>query len=101
LGPLRTKEAKGCVEKWMMQVWNLFLLILRVLVISFIDKKVEEMMRGAVHDVVDGCQESYINTPRMEWIQVFFKINKKYLNPLIIFENDFRTGLAKLFYLFH
>ena len=47
--PIRTRDARGCVEKWMIQV--------------------EESMRAAVRDIIDGALETIESSSRSEWVQ--------------------------------
>lgn len=47
--PIRTRDARGCVEKWMLQV--------------------EEQMKSTVHDVIDGSLESIGSSARSDWAQ--------------------------------
>ena len=47
--PIRTRDARGCVEKWLIQV--------------------EESMRSAVRDIIDGALETVVTSTRCEWVQ--------------------------------
>ena len=47
--PIRTKDARGCVEKWLVQV--------------------EDSMRSAVRDIIDGAVETVAGQARSEWVQ--------------------------------
>ena len=47
--PIRTRDARGCVEKWLIQV--------------------EENMKNAVRDIIDGALETIVTSSRCEWVQ--------------------------------
>ena len=47
--PIRTRDARGCVEKWLIQV--------------------EENMKNAVRDIIDGALETCATSSRCEWVQ--------------------------------
>ena len=47
--PIRTRDARGCVEKWLVQI--------------------EEGMKSAVRDIIDGALETVVNAARSEWVQ--------------------------------
>ena len=48
LMPIKHRESKGCVEKWLLQI--------------------ENQMQGSVREVILQCLES-MSTPRAEWVQ--------------------------------
>lgn len=47
--PIRTRDARGCVEKWLIQI--------------------EENMKTAVRDIIDGALETVGSSTRPEWVQ--------------------------------
>lgn len=47
--PIRTRDARGCVEKWLIQV--------------------EDNMKSAVRDIIDGALETVTTSTRAEWVQ--------------------------------
>ena len=47
--PIRTRDARGCVEKWLIQV--------------------EEQMKNSVRDIIDGALETVSTSSRCEWVQ--------------------------------
>lgn len=68
---INTSEAKGAVEKWLLQVKLIVIrfLILITCVNTTLFKKVQNVMLMSMRDVVEAARLAYANDPREEWVQ--------------------------------
>lgn len=65
---ISTSEAKGAVERWLLQVRLSIKLLRDNRYLLSILKQVEEMMLATVRDVIIRANEVYQDTPRDQWV---------------------------------